>query len=126
MKKLLAVVLVGLFALVVASPASADTISITVGGTGPLQFPSSVTPPANAPWGVNGYPGDTVELTGTTFDLELTPGTSIHKINTLLWTVDYTYGGTATDPSAWADLFFDFNLSRTISLGADPLQQPGR
>jgi len=27
--------------------------------------------------------------------------------------------------SAWADLFFSFNLSRTISLGADPLQQPG-
>jgi hypothetical protein len=81
-------------------------ISYTVGGWGPTQFPGPIIPPENAPRGSNGYPGDTVELNAYTGSLDLTPGTYVQKINTLKWTINYTYAGTATDPGAWSDLSF--------------------
>ena len=90
-------------------------ISYTVEGWGPTMYPGPVTPPANAPWGPNGYPGDTVEFQTFTGTLDLTPGISTQKINTLLWTIDYTYAGTATDPDAWSDLSFNPKTVRNIS-----------
>lgn len=80
------------------------------------QFPASITPPANAPWGPNGYPGDTVALQAYAGTLDLTPGTSTQKINSLLWTIDYTYGGTENDPNAWSDLHFVFNAVRNLTI----------
>ena len=106
--------------LAVAGTAHAITVDYTVLGWG-QQFPGLVTPPANAPWGVNGYPGDTVELQTYTGTLDLTPGTSTQKINTLLWTIDYTYGGTATDPDAWSDVLFSFAGLRDMSIDGGPL-----
>jgi hypothetical protein len=117
MKKLVAVALFLLLVLVLTTPADASTISITVGGW-TQQFPAPTTPPADAPWGPNGYPGDTVTLESVIFTLDLTPGTVTKKINTLLWTIDYTYGGTATDPDAWSDLLFAISAPRTITSGA--------
>jgi hypothetical protein len=118
-------VALAIFALV--GPARAVTVPYTVDGSGPMHFPGPVTPPANAPWGPNGYPGDTVELLPYSGGLDLTPGTHIQKINTLAWTVDYTYAGTATDPNAWSELTFNVNAPRTISFGAsaDVLNQTG-
>jgi len=112
----IAIALVG---LLLGSPAHADSISYTVGGWSG-QFPGSVTPPANAPWGPNGYPGDTVALEGYTGTLDLTPGIYVQKINTLLWTINYTYGGTATDPDAWSNLSFAFDLACDITIGGAP------
>jgi hypothetical protein len=105
-----------LVGLAVALPAQATFVSYTVGGVS-QQFPSSVTPPANAPWGVNGYPGDTVALQSYNGSFDLVVGTSFQKINTLLWTIDYTYGGTATDPDAWSDISFAFNAARNMTIG---------
>jgi hypothetical protein len=51
------------------------TVTYTVDGVAPQQFAGLVTPPADAPWGPNGYPGDTVELQAYTGSLDLTPGT---------------------------------------------------
>ncbi len=91
-------------------------ISYTVDGWGPTQFPGPITPPENAPWGLNGYPGDTVELNAYTGTLDLTPGTYVQKINTLKWTIDYTYAGTATDSDVWSDLSFPVVARRSISI----------
>jgi hypothetical protein len=106
----------------VLAPATvlAATVSYTVDGWGPTQYPGPVTPPAGAPWGQNGYPGDTLELLTYTGTLDLTPGSYTQALNTLAWTIDYTYGGTATDwsESAWSDLFFNVNAVRNISFGA--------
>jgi hypothetical protein len=112
---LLTILLAG---MALASTAAAATVSYTVGGWGPHQFPAPTTPPANAPWGTDGYPGDLVELQTYTGTLDLTPGTSEQKINTLLWTIDYTYGGTTTDPNAWSDVLFAISAPRSISVGA--------
>ena len=93
----------------------ADTIvSYTVDGTGPMQFPGPLTPPDTAYWGANGYPGDTVELQAYTGTLDLTLGTSIQQINTLLWTIDYTYGG-ATEP--WGPMTFSINALQNMTIG---------
>jgi hypothetical protein len=112
--------LVALFlCLALAGPAAAVTVSYTVGGTGPLHFPAATPPPAGAPWGENGYPGDTVQLLPYTGSLDLYPGTYVLKINTLLWTIDYTYGGTASCwdyPACWSELDFAMNATRTISV----------
>ena len=108
--------------------AHATLVTYTVDGVGPQQFASPVTPPADAPWGPNGYPGDTVELQTYTGSFDLVAGTSIQKINTLLWTIDYTYGGTATDPTAWSDLTFAFNAARNMTIagvGPASLSQAG-
>lgn len=101
---------------VLAGSAGASSVGFTVSGWGPTQYPGPITPPASAPWGVNGYPGDTVELTTGSGTLDLTPGNSYDlKVNTLLWAIDYTYAGTETDPDAWSDLAATLNIARSIS-----------
>jgi hypothetical protein len=107
-----------IFALAV--PAGATIVNYTVSGWGPNQYPASITPPDTAPWGVNGYPGDTLELVTYTGTLDLTPGTYNLKINTLKWTIDYTYGGTATDPEDWSDIFHNITAIRSISFDGGP------
>jgi hypothetical protein len=114
--------------LALAGIAQADLVSYTVQGWGPTQFPSTTTPPYTAPWGTEGYPGDTVEFETFTSTLDLTPGTYMQKINTLLWKIDYTYGGTETNPDDWSELLFNFNAVRNISFGGgtnSPLSQSG-
>ncbi len=99
----------------------AATITYTVEGTGPMQFPGPVPPPEGSPWGPDGYPGDTVELASFTSTLELAPGTYFLKINTLLWTVDYTYAGTETEwdyPDHWSELLFNVDAPRAMHLGS--------
>lgn len=111
--------------------AYATSISYTVGGWS-QQFPNSVTPDPNSPWGVNGYPGDTVEFQSYMGTLDLSnPATQILQINELLWTIDYTYGypeGTTSDwsQSAWTDLQFNFNALRNISFGGVPAGSIGQ
>jgi hypothetical protein len=65
-----------------------------------------------------------VELQTYTGSLDLTPGTYVLKINTLLWSVDFTYAGTATQwdyPAHWSDLAFVINnAARDMSIGAAP------
>lgn len=112
--------------LICTAFAGAATINYTVSGWGPNQYPASITPPANAPWGVDGYPGDTVELAAYTGTLDLTPGSYSLKINTLAWTIDYTYGGTETDPEAWSDVLFNFSAVRNISFDASPAGSIGQ
>jgi hypothetical protein len=107
-----------LLCAVLAASASAVTASYSVGGWGPQQFAAPTAPPADAPWGPNGYPGDAVEVQAYTGTLDLTPGVYVQKINTLLWSIDYTYGGTATDPNAWSDVLFALSAPRTISIAA--------
>jgi len=108
--------------LVMAGVSRASSVSYTVDGLAPTQFPAATTPPADATWGVNGYPGDTVALESYAGTLDLTPGSYVQKINTLDWTIDYTYGGTATDSSesAWTDQSFNLALARHMSFGGGP------
>jgi len=113
---LAAILLAGVLAAAV--PVAAATVEYSVGGWGPRQFPAPTIPPADAPWGPNGYPGDAVELQPYTGTLDLTPGTYVQKINTLLWAIDYTYGGTETDPNAWSDVQFAISAPRSMSVGA--------
>jgi len=113
-----------------AGIAQADLVGYTVYGWGPTQFPGPVTPPAGSPWGPDGYPGDTVELVMYTGSLDLTPGTYVQKINTLLWTIDYTYAGTETAwdyPDNWSDLSFPIDAGRGMTIGtaAGSLSQNG-
>jgi len=115
MKKLIAICAVVIF--VMAMSAGAATVNYTVSGWGPTQYPGPLTPPEDAPWGPDGYPGDTVELQTYNGTLYLTPGTYIQKINTLLWTVDYTYGGT---PEPWPDMLLNDSLTRNMTLGGVP------
>jgi hypothetical protein len=108
-----------LFIIVSFTGISQASVSYTVSGWGPTQFPGSIAIPPNAPWGPNGYPGDTIELQTYTGTLDLTPGTSIQKINTLLWTIDYTYGGS---PEPWPDITFDFATTRDMTIdGVGPV-----
>jgi hypothetical protein len=113
--------------LAVALPAYANIITYNVGGW-TKQFPAPTAPPANAPWGADGYPGDTVTLQTYTGTLDLTAGTYVQKINTLLWTINYTYGGTATDPDPWSDVFFSPSATRSLTfdgVGPQDLSQGG-
>lgn len=48
--------------MLAACTASAWADSFTVSGWGPTAFPAPTTPPSDAPWGPDGYPGDTVEM----------------------------------------------------------------
>jgi hypothetical protein len=117
-KRFLVVLALVSIVLAAALPAAAATVNYSVGGWGSQQFPAPTPPPAIAPWGPNGYPGDAVELQAYTGTLDLTPGTSVLKINTLLWAIDYTYGGTTTDPDAWSDVPFAISAPRSMSVGA--------
>ena len=128
MKKLVTICAVVIF--VMAMSAGATTVNYTVSGWGPTQYPGPVTPPEGSPRGPSGYPGDTVELVTYTGTLDLTPGTYDLKINTLLWSVDFTYAGTDTQwdyPAHWSDLSFNINAGRGMSIGtaADSLSQNG-
>jgi hypothetical protein len=121
------IIFIAVAVVALAGIAKAD-INYTVSGWGPTQFASTTTPPDNAPWGPNGYPGDTVELQTYTGTLDLTPGISTQKINTLAWKIDYTYGGTETNPDDWSELLFNFNAVRDISFSGgtnNPLSQSG-
>lgn len=102
-----------------ASSSRASLVSYTVDAVAPLQLTAATPAPADAPWGSSGYPGDTVELQSYTGTFDLTLGTSTQKINSLLWLVNYTYGGTATDPNAWSDVSFDLNVARQIHIGTE-------
>ncbi len=106
--------------LTLVSPAAAETVSYTVGGYSG-QFPGPVNPaPEGAPFGSLGYPGDIVDLQTYTGALDLVPGTYILKINTLLWTINYTYAGTEDCwawPDCWPELEFNLNLPRSMSVG---------
>lgn len=106
----------------VAIPAQAAMVDYDTGGWGPQQFPGPDPVPAGAPNAA--YPGDTVEATaysGTGINgLDLSPGVYNLKVNTLEWTIDYTWAG-GTNPNAgaseWDDLFFPFTVTRTITVG---------
>jgi hypothetical protein len=126
MRSLIAVVAVGLI-LTVAAMAGATSVTYTVQTWGPQAFPADTAPAPGAPWGPNGYPGDTVTLQTYTGNIDLTPGTYTQKINSLLWSVNYTYGGTATDYNAWSELLFNFTAARAMTIGTatDDLSQTG-
>jgi len=106
--------------LALVSPAAAETVSYTVGGYSG-QFPGPVNPaPEGAPFGPHGYPGDVVDLQTYTGTLDLVPGRYILKINTLLWTINYTYAGTEDCwdwPDCWPELEFTLNPARSMSVG---------
>jgi hypothetical protein len=116
----LATMFVAAAILTVAGFAQAQTVDYTVYGWAPTQYPAPTTPPANAPWGVNGYPGDTLGTVAYTGTLNLTPGTYKLEIDTLTWKIDYTYGGTATDPTAWSDVVSNVTATRGISFAGGP------
>ncbi len=103
--------------LALTLPASAVLVDYSVDGVAAQQFASPVTPPADAPWGVSGYPGDTVALESYKGTFDLTVGTTTQKLNSLLWSVNYTYGGTATDPNVWNDVSFTLSAGRTLHIG---------
>ena len=110
----LAILAVVSFAM--ALPAHAVVVPYTVDGV-TQQLTAPTPAPVDAPWGANGYPGDTVTLQSYSGTFDLSLGTSIQKINSLLWTVNYTYGGTATDANAWSDVSFTLNGTRDIHIG---------
>jgi hypothetical protein len=113
---------VAISGLAVALPAHATLVTYSVDGVAAQQFPGPITPPADAPWGPNGYPGDTVALQSYTGSFDLVAGSSVQQINTLLWTIDYTYAGTATDPTAWSNLSFAFDAARNMTIdGVGPV-----
>jgi hypothetical protein len=122
MTKVTAVFSIAIFAL--AGLAQADTVEYTVTGWGPTSFPSGITPAPDAAHGPNGYPGDTVGLQSYTGTLDLTPGTYEQNISTLLWTIDYTYGGTGIvgqdDEAHWTDLSFNVNAGLLMSFAGQP------
>ena len=89
--------------IIFAVPASADTITYTVGGWGPQSFPFNP-----------GYIGDVVEFQGFSGILNLTPDVvTIGKINTLLWTVNVSNG-----PGQPTDANFAFTAPRNMSISA--------
>lgn len=133
--------------LIFAAYSAAVTVNFSVTGWGAQQFPGNTpyyntttgqwTVPPDAYWGVDGYPGDTIELLSFTGTLDLVPGTYIKKINTLAWTVDYTYAGTnetASDdfdagwnPTDWEELEHNITANRTMTIDtvSNPLNQAG-
>ncbi|HTY88002.1 MAG TPA: hypothetical protein VMB80_11095 [Candidatus Acidoferrum sp.] len=120
--KATSVVALAIAGLGITLTAHGALVIYTVDGVGPQQFAAPTTPPADAPWGPAGYPGDTVELQSYSGSFDLVAGTTVQKINTLLWTINYTYGGTATDPNAWSDVSFAFNATRNMTIdGVGPV-----
>jgi len=82
--------------------ASAIAINYSVGSWGPQTFPIPGNP----------YPGDAVEFQAYTGSLTLLPEVAaVGKINTLLWTVDYSAPGPGGDNGD-----FTFSASRTMSI----------
>jgi len=129
---------VAIFAL--AGLAQAVTVTYTVDGWGPTQYPGPVTPPEGAPH--DSYPGDTVTLDAYSDSLSVTvtnlgeTETFIKKINTLQWIVDWTYNGTDDcltndgDPASggdWPELQFTINAVRgmTVDGAGGSLSQGG-
>ena len=114
--------------IVTALPAHAASITYTVDSV-TTSFPATIVVPGDAYWMtnagptnglINGYPGDSVQLQSYTGQFDLTPGTSIQQVNSLLWTVNPTYGGTLTDanPSGtWQNSVFNVDASRVIHIG---------
>jgi hypothetical protein len=101
--------------------ASAASVSYTVNGLAAQSFPGPIAPPSTASHVLDGlgYPGDSVALQAYTGTLDLTPGTSIQKINTLQWNVSYTYAGAgdADNPDAgWTELSSSPAAIRGISI----------
>ena len=103
-----------LIVVALAIPSMAS-VTVTVDGWGPNQYPADVTPPANAPFGTEGYPGDTIQITGNTNNLNLQEGTYTLNIGTLDWMIDPTYGGTETDYNDWGDVMHNIQINRTIT-----------
>ena len=99
--------------LAVALSAQATVVNYSVEGWGPQHF-SGYEVPGDATWGVDGYPGDEVQLKAYPGTLDLTPGTYIQQINTLLWTGYYTYAGTPLGD--WDELSFAFSVPRNITI----------
>jgi hypothetical protein len=100
----------------------AATIDYTVSTLGPTLYPGSVAPPPGSPHLVDGlgYPGDAVTFVTYSGTLDLTPGVSVQKINTLAWSISYTYAGTDADwtnddNGDWLELQFPISATRTIS-----------
>ena len=123
------VIVVGVSTLV--QPAQASISYSTLDGVA-MQFPGLVAPPANAAHVLDGqgYPGDTVELQGYTGMLS-GPGTFVQKINTLHWTIDWTYAGDGIADSnpdvPWSELLFNIDASQSMTVGSssDNLSQAG-
>jgi hypothetical protein len=131
--KTLGIVLVLMAGFGLVGTDAAASVSYTVDGLGPTSFPGTVTPPLTASHILDGlgYPGDTVELQAYTGSLDLTPGTSIQKINTLLWNVAYTYAGSG-DPlnpdAGWQQLSFNLTAARNMTIdgvGPQSISQSG-
>jgi hypothetical protein len=112
---------VGAALLAFAGTAQA-ALSYTVGDWS-NQFPGPNDPPSTASHVLDGlgYPGDTVEFEGVA-GMPLAEGTSILKINTLLWDISYTYAG-AGDPlnpdAGWVELDFPFTATRSLTIGSE-------
>ena len=118
---------IGIIAVVLLGwgTAWAASVNYTVSGWGPTQYSGPFPPPPGAPH--LSYPGDTVQIQAYTGSLTLTPGTYTQKINTLLWTVDWTYNGTdcsvsndGPPPLDWPGMLSPINAARTMSFGAGP------
>jgi hypothetical protein len=120
-KLMLGAVLLG--ALLVVQ-AQAATVSYTVDGWGPQQFPGQYAsfPDENWSHGADGYPGDTIELEGFTGSLSLPDGPVgtqtqvVQKIGTLKWIVDYTAGGETDDWESWVAQSLPVDTSRNIAI----------
>ena len=75
-----------------------------------------------------GYAGDSVGLASYLGSLTLTPGTYTQNINTLNWSVSYTYnspdgylGITDPGPVSWPELDFPITMTRSLSFGGGPV-----
>jgi hypothetical protein len=119
--------------LAVAAATQAATVDYTVSGLLPAFYPGPHAPPDGSPHLVDGlgYPGDAVGLLTYTGTLDLTPGRSVQKINTLTWSISYTYAGTDDDwtndaNGDWLQLSFSINGARTMSFGAGPAGSLGQ
>lgn len=129
-KSVLAGIVLAAVAITLAQPVHAAAVSYTAGAVGPTQFPGPFPPPAGAPHLVDGegYAGDAVGLASYLGSLTLTPGSSVQTINTLNWSVSYTYNGTdgslLNDSPAggdWPELDFPITLTRSLSFGGGPI-----
>lgn len=118
-----------------ASTAMAVSIGYTVTDVAPTSYPGPFAPPAGAPHLIDGlgYAGDSVALASYSDTLDLTPGTYVQKINTLNWSVSYTYNGTdssllndSPDDGDWPDLNFAISAIRSMSFGGGPAGSLGQ